>query len=238
MSPMDVVIWINDSNKILPAGDVRIGPEKLRRFQQQPIAQHRADERCAAEGHRQRGASLRRHGARRRVRRQFDQRPRGRPEVGLLAHPKSWAATAAPFNLRTECATGLTSTSSDIPPSLKANVVFDQSEYVKIAVTDADARRRNGPDTDCSDDPDFPGLGARDHFGLDFDPSLLPGRIPFVECLRRNHQYHGAGRTRLAVLATGSTSWWSSKHLPAYGGGPGYAHRRRTGRLPAPSRCP
>src|ERR1039458_4846699 len=65
-----------------------------------------------------------------------------------------------------------------------------------------DARRRYGPDTDCSDDPDFPGLGARDHFGLDLDPSLLPGRIPFVECLRRDHQYHGAGRTRLGALAT------------------------------------
>ena len=64
--------------------------QRLQHLQQQPTARHLADERCAAEGHRQRRAALRRHRARGRlVGHSVQHRSRGRPEVGLSADPEA-----------------------------------------------------------------------------------------------------------------------------------------------------
>ena len=53
MSPMDVVHIVNDANKILPAGDVRIGPRDYNIYSNSQLPNTAGDERCAAEGHRQ-----------------------------------------------------------------------------------------------------------------------------------------------------------------------------------------
>ena len=98
LSPMDVVQAINKANTILPAGDVRIGPLRLQHLQQQPTAQHRRDERCSAEGDRQRRAALRRHRPRRRLFGDSVQHgARRRPEVGVPADPAARAETATRF---------------------------------------------------------------------------------------------------------------------------------------------
>ena len=47
MSPMDVVDAVNQSNLILPAGDVKIGPYDYLRLLQQPGGQSQGAERCA-----------------------------------------------------------------------------------------------------------------------------------------------------------------------------------------------
>ncbi len=44
MSPMDVVNVINNSNKILPAGDVRIGPKDYNIYSNSQLPEHRSDE--------------------------------------------------------------------------------------------------------------------------------------------------------------------------------------------------
>ncbi len=49
LSVMDVVDAVNDSNLILPAGDVKIGAERLLRLLQQPGEERRGPERRSAE---------------------------------------------------------------------------------------------------------------------------------------------------------------------------------------------
>ncbi len=134
MSPMDVVNVINDSNKILPAGDVRIGPKDYNIYSnsQLPNIAQMNDVPLKAIGN-------------------------GVLRFGDIGHAED--SSAIQYNIvRVDGQKsvylpilkqgGNSNTISivdgvrdrvkhllDIPPSLKANVVFDQSEYVKIAVT-------------------------------------------------------------------------------------------------------
>ncbi|HZL70537.1 MAG TPA: efflux RND transporter permease subunit [Candidatus Limnocylindrales bacterium] len=133
MSPMDVVNVINDSNKILPAGDVRIGPKDYNIYSnsQLPDVSQMNDVPLKAIGN-------------------------GVLRFGDIGHAED--SSAIQYNIvRVDGQKsvylpilkqgGNSNTISivdgvrdrvkhllDIPPSLKANVVFDQSQYVKIAV--------------------------------------------------------------------------------------------------------
>jgi multidrug efflux pump subunit AcrB len=141
MSPMDVVNVINDSNKILPAGDVRIGPKDYNIYSnsQLPNIAQMNDVPLKAIGN-------------------------GVLRFGDIGHAED--SSAIQYNIvRVDGQKsvylpilkqgGNSNTISivdgvrdrvkhllDIPPSLKANVVFDQSEYVKIAV--ANVMREGG----------------------------------------------------------------------------------------------
>ena len=88
LSPMDVVRTINDANKILPAGDVRIGPRDYNIYSNSQLPNTERDERRAAESDRQRRSALRRCRTRGRlVRHSVQHCSRGRPEIGLSPHP-------------------------------------------------------------------------------------------------------------------------------------------------------
>jgi len=141
MSPMDVVNVINDSNKILPAGDVRIGPKDYNIYSnsQLPNIAQMNDVPLKAIGN-------------------------GVLRFGDIGHAED--SSAIQYNIvRVDGQKsvylpilkqgGNSNTISivdgvrdrvkhllDIPPSLKANVVFDQSQYVKIAV--ANVMREGG----------------------------------------------------------------------------------------------
>jgi multidrug efflux pump subunit AcrB len=134
MSPMDVVDVINNSNKILPAGDVRIGPKDYNIYSnaQLPNIAQMNDVPLKAIGN-------------------------GVLRFGDIGHAED--SSAIQYNIvRVDGQKsvylpilkqgGNSNTISivdgvrdrvkhllDIPSSLKANVVFDQSQYVKIAVT-------------------------------------------------------------------------------------------------------
>ncbi len=133
MSPMDVVNVINNSNKILPAGDVRIGPKDYNIYSnaQLPNIAQMNDVPLKAIGN-------------------------GVLRFGDIGHAED--SSAIQYNIvRVDGQKsvylpilkqgGNSNTISivdgvrervkhllDIPASLKANVVFDQSQYVKIAV--------------------------------------------------------------------------------------------------------
>src|ERR1035441_8641718 len=133
MSPMDVVNVINDSNKILPAGDVRIGPKDYNIYSnsQLPDVSQMNDVPLKAIGN-------------------------GVLRFGDIGHAED--SSAIQYNIvrvdgqksvylpilkqggdsnTIEIVDGVRDRVRhllDIPPSLKANVVFDQSQYVKIAV--------------------------------------------------------------------------------------------------------
>src|SRR5271169_3481519 len=133
MSPMDVVNVINSSNKILPAGDVRIGPKDYNIYSnsQLPNIAQMNDVPLKAVGN-------------------------GVLRFGDIGHAED--SSAIQYNIvRVDGQKsvylpilkqgGNSNTISivdgvrdrvkhllDIPSSLKANVVFDQSQYVKIAV--------------------------------------------------------------------------------------------------------
>ena len=85
LSLMDVVRSVNDSNLILPAGDVQIGAARLQHLHQQPVAHRRGDQPAAAQNGRADPGSRGGHRLRRGRAADPDQhRARGRPALGLL----------------------------------------------------------------------------------------------------------------------------------------------------------
>ncbi len=133
MSPMDVVNVINDSNKILPAGDVRIGPKDYNIYSnsQLPNISQMNDVplkaignsvlRFGDIGHAEDSSAI-----------QYNiVRVDGQKSVYLpILKQGGNSNTIQIVNGVRDRVKHLL----DIPPSLKANVVFDQSQYVKTAV--------------------------------------------------------------------------------------------------------
>src|SRR5271169_4316451 len=133
MSPMDVVNVINNSNKILPAGDVRIGPRDYNIYSnaQLPDISQMNDVplkaigngvlRFGDIGHAEDSSAI-----------QYNiVRVDGQKSVYLpiLKQGGNSNTIAIVDGVRDRVKHLL-----DIPPSLVTNVVFDQSQYVKIAV--------------------------------------------------------------------------------------------------------
>jgi multidrug efflux pump subunit AcrB len=133
MSPMDVVNVINDSNKILPAGDVRIGPKDYNIYSnsQLPDVSQMNDVplkaigngvlRFGDIGHAEDSSAI-----------QYNiVRVDGQKSVYLPILKQGGNSNTIQIvdGVRDRVKHLL-----DIPSSLKANVVFDQSQYVKIAV--------------------------------------------------------------------------------------------------------
>ena len=141
MSPMDVVNVINNSNKILPAGDVRIGPRDYNIYSnaQLPDISQMNDVplkaigngvlRFGDIGHAEDSSAI-----------QYNiVRVDGQKSVYLpILKQGGNSNTIAIVNGVRDRVKHLL----DIPPSLIANVVFDQSQYVKIAV--ANVMREGG----------------------------------------------------------------------------------------------
>ena len=200
MSPMDVVNVINNANKILPAGDVRIGPKDYNIYSnsQLPNVSQMNDVPLKAIGN-------------------------GVLRFGDIGHAED--SSAIQYNIvrvdgqksvylpilkqggnsnTIEIVNGVRDRVKhllDIPQSLVANVVFDQSQYVKTAV--ANVLREGGIGLVLTAVMILIFLGSmRGHdLGLDLNSGLLPGGVSAVERLRRHHQHHGPGRARPGALA-------------------------------------
>ena len=159
LSPMDVVHIVNDANRILPAGDVRIGPNDYNIYSnsQLPDISQMNDVPLKAIGNSV--LALRRYRpCGRFVGHSVQHRSRRRPEVGLPAdseagrqqqHHPDRERRARPRRAPAGCSRS----------RLVANVVFDQSQYVKTAVANVLREGGIGLGADRADDPDLPGIG-------------------------------------------------------------------------------
>ena len=89
----------------------------------------------------------------------------------------------------------------DIPDTLKTAVVFDQSVFVKLAIANVTREAVIGLVHDRSDDPGFPGQPAR-HRGRAARGSAFHAGLP-ADCQLhgRLHQHHASGRTGAGLLA-------------------------------------
>ncbi len=135
LSPMDVVRAVNQANQILPSGDVRIGPNDYNIYadsQMPTMKRYRPGCRCRSVGNGQLLVSD--VGYAKDDSRDPDQhRARRRPALGLSAHPQAGRRKQHDRGGQRHSR----STSSicfDVPKSLVASVIFDQSVFVKTAI--------------------------------------------------------------------------------------------------------
>ena len=181
---MDVVDTINNANSILPAGDVRIGPYDYNIYSnsQLPNVKQMNDVplkaignnvlRFGDIGHAVDGSAL-----------QYNiVRVDGQKSVYLpILRQGGNSNTIQIVNGVRDRVKSLL----DIPKSLVTKVVFDQSEYVKIAVANVLREGTHRPGFDRADDPGISGFIARNDFSTAVDPYLLPGSFSPVECFRQ-----------------------------------------------------
>ena len=108
----------------------------------------------------------------------------------------------------------------DIPESLKTAVVFDQSVFVKLAISNVVARGGHRPGAHGHDDPGLSGQPAR-HGRRAAVGSALDGGVPADHQLHgRLHQHHDSGRPGAGVLAAHRQRRHRAReHLPPHGDG-------------------
>ena len=190
MSPMDVVHIVNDANKILPAGDVRIGPRDYNIYSnsQLPNVAEMNDVplkaignnvlRFADVGHAEDSSAI-----------QYNiVRVDGQKSVYLPILKQGGNSNTIQIvnGVRDRIKNLL-----DVPNSLIATVVFDQSQYVKTAV--ANVLREGGIGLVLTAVMILVFLGSvRGTISVSVvDPHLMPRRLPAVERHRQHHQHHG-----------------------------------------------
>ena len=83
----------------------------------------------------------------------------------------------------------------DVPKVLKTDVVFDQSSFVKLAVKNVINEGTIGLVPDRADDSAFSGQRTGNDCGSSVDSHLVPGNISGTESRRQLDQYHGARRS-------------------------------------------
>ena len=135
LSPMDVVRATDESNLILPAGDVRIGPMDYNIYTNAQVANARGAERCAAENRRRRNRFSSPMWARRWTARAMQYnivRVNGQKSVyvPILKQGGDTNTIAVVNGIKKAI-----KTLRDIPAQLKTHVVFDQSLFVKEAIS-------------------------------------------------------------------------------------------------------
>ncbi len=145
LSLMDVVRAVNESNLILPAGDVQIGPVRLQHLHQQPGRARsmtiNADP--AQDGERPDSVTVGDIGEAKDAAADPEQhRARRRPAVGLSARAQA-GRRHEHHRGRRRHQDGRSPALSDVPENLVTQVVFDQSLFVKSAIENAAARRRH-----------------------------------------------------------------------------------------------
>ena len=133
LSLMDVVRSINESNMILPAGDVQIG-----RFDYNIYTNSHAQRRrrhqpgSAQDGRAIAGPGVRYRRSQRRADAAVQRRPRGRPALGLSARAE--AGRRLEHHRRGGRHPAEVTKLVDMPNTLSTAVVFDQSRFVKSAI--------------------------------------------------------------------------------------------------------
>ena len=183
LSVMDVVRSVNESNLILPAGDVKIGPFDYNLSTNSQLTHHQPDQLAAAQD----GGRLARHGGRRGRgqgrRADPDQRgPRRRAEIRVPARAQA--------GRRREHHRGRQRhPQGRRRPARRAEVARDQRGLRPVGVREDGHRQpapRGGhrPVPDGVDDHGFPRQHPRDGGGVPVHPALGPGDVP-VPFLRR-----------------------------------------------------
>ena len=230
MSPMDVVNVINNSNKILPAGDVRIGPKDYNIYSnsQLPNVSQMNDVPLKAIGN---GVLRLGISATPRTPLPFNTTSSASTARSRCTCPSlSRAATATPSRSWTECANGL-STCWIYRASGGTNVVFDQSQYVKTAVSNVLREGGIGLVLTAVMILIFLGSMRGTLSVLISIPVSCLAAFLLLERFRRDHQYHGPGWTGLGAVATDrQLRGRVGEHLPPHGRGRGCGHGSRAGR--------
>jgi multidrug efflux pump subunit AcrB len=214
MSPMDVVRAVNNANLILPSGDVKIGPydytiftnsqfrniPDINRIPVKTVGQSMVT--VGDVGHAEDANSSEQH------------RSRRRPAIGASPVMKQGGDTntiAVVDGVKTVVGRLL-----DVPAQLKADVVFDQSLFVKRH-RDAAARRRHRVDADGNHGA---GVSRQRHAaGVFVDPRRCSRRSSCV-CAGGSSSTRWCSRVCAGVLAADrQRRHRAGEHLPAPGAG-------------------
>ncbi len=227
LSPMDVVTVVNDANRILPAGDVRIGPLDYNIYSnsQLPNTAEMNDVplkaignnvlRFADIGHAEDSSAI-----------QYNiVRVDGQKSVYLPILKQGGNSNTIQIvdGVRDRIKKLL-----DVPRYLIATVVFDQSQYVKTAVSNVLREGGIGLVLTAVMILIFLGSVRGTISVLLVHPHLLPGRVSAFERCRQHHQHHGARRTRARTFAHDrQLRGRAGKHLPPPRGRRRRGHGRR-----------
>src|SRR6266446_5875874 len=200
LSPMDVVRQLNESNLILPAGDVKIGPFDYNLYSnsQAPTAKSINTMPLKTVGQ----SSVLVGDIGKAVDAEAIQtnivRVDGQPSVYLpiLKQGGDTNTIAVVEGIKSALKHLV-----DIPKQLKTRVVFDQSIFVRTAIVNPGPRRRNRAGADRIDDSAVSGKRAGDGRGVFVDSTFRAGGIFGDWGWRRHGQYDGARRTGAGVFA-------------------------------------
>ena len=200
LSPMDVVRTVNDANAILPSGDVRIGPRDYSIFtnSQFPSADEINDLPLRSVGNGQLLVSDVGHAKDASAIQTNIVRVDGQHSVYLpILKQGGGSNTIAVVNgIRVALKHLL-----DVPKSLIASVVFDQSAFVKTAIRNLSSEGGIGLVLTGADDSDLSGEHTRDSCRDALDTAIRAGGVSCHERHGRNDQFHGAGWTGLGIFA-------------------------------------
>ena len=231
LSPMDVVRLVNQANTILPSGDLRVGPRDYNIYSnsQLPSVKEMNDVPLKAIGNRVLRFGDIGHAEDASAIQYNVVRVDGQKSVYLPILKQGGNSNTIEIvdgvrervaNLR------------DIPKNLIANVVFDQSQYVKTGHCQCAARGRYRFVPDGGDDPGLPGIVTGNHLGAAIDSYLLPGRVSTAECDGQHHQHHRFRRAGAGSFpADRQLGGGAGKHLSPSGVGrrcPNRCGRRRS----------
>ena len=121
----------------------------------------------------------------------------------------------------------------DVPDSLRTAVVFDQSIFVKVALEEPVEGRGNRAGIDGLDDPVVPRKSESDICGIAFNSAVSAHLFSGDERHGRLHQYHVARRTGFGVFAIDRRfRCGAGEHFPVYGewrAAAGSSRKRRNG---------
>ena len=160
LSVMDVVDAVNNSNLILPAGDVKIGPNDYYVYSNSLVKNVAdLDNVPIKTVGTQLGFGGRRRRSQGRQPAAVQHRPHRRPEVRL--HPHHEAGGDSNTIQVVNDVRDLISHLFDLPEQLMTDIVFDQSVFVKEGAQHGAARRLDRPGADQPHDSAVPGKHAR-----------------------------------------------------------------------------
>ena len=90
-----------------------------------------------------------------------------------------------------------------LPPGMKLKTLFDQSSYVRQAVSSLEHEAISGSVLASLDDPDLSGKLSFDAGDFPVDPAFDSGRSLRLVHERIDHQHHDAGRLRAGYRPAG-----------------------------------
>ena len=199
LSPMDVVRAINESNLILPAGDVRLGPMDYNIYTNAQVSNAEALNQIPLKTEGQKSVFLSDVGnAVDGSSQQYNiVRVNGQKSVyAPILKQGGDTNTIVVVNGIKKAITML----RDIPAQLHVHLVFDQSVFVKQAISTVLREGGIGLLLTAVMILLFSGQHARDGRGFSFDSALGDDHLLHPAFCRQNHQQHGAQRSGAGIF--------------------------------------